>query len=85
MTATALIGVTAAMIPPHRIAQVKVARIGGRANRAASDRTGRGAQGGVSGCRTNSRTACRADQGTTGKPVTGVGATTGDQQGRCKS
>jgi len=73
------------MIAPYRIAQIEVAGIGGRTNRAARDRASRGAQGGVAGCRTNRCAARRADQGAAGKPVTRVRAATSDQQGRRKS
>jgi hypothetical protein len=59
MAATTLIGITAAMIAPNRVTQIQIARIGGCANRAASNRAHRSAQAGVSGRSANHRATGR--------------------------
>jgi hypothetical protein len=83
--ATALIGVTSAMIAPYRVTQIQIARIGSRADDSAGNRTSGSAQAGISRCCADHSTACSTDQGSAGGAITGVGATTRDQKSRGKS
>ena len=85
MAATTLIGGRATMITPHRITQVQVARVRGRANHSATHRTGGGTKRGITGRSTDRRTASRAKHGTTDRPITRIGTATRDEQGRRKT
>jgi hypothetical protein len=85
MTAAALIGGPATMVAPYRIAQIQIARIGRGADHCATNRAGGRAQSGISGRRTNSRAACRAQQSATCCPVTRVSTATRDEQSRGKT
>jgi hypothetical protein len=78
--AATLIGAT--VIPPHRVTQVEVARIGGTTDHAAGNRAGRRAQSRIAGRTANNRTTGRAKQRTRGDTVTRVGSATREGQGR---
>jgi len=73
------------MITPHRITQVQVARVRGRANHSATHRTGGGTKRGITGRSTDRRAASRAQQGTTCRPVARGSTATRDEQGRRKT
>jgi len=85
MAAAAFIGRPAAMVTPHRITQVQIARIGRGANHSTTNRTGGRAKRGITGSSADSRTTGGAKQGTTGRAVTRIGAATRDEQRRRKT
>jgi hypothetical protein len=85
MTAAALVSGAAAMVAPHRIAQIQIARIGGRTDHRTANRANGRAQGGITGSSTNGSTAGRAEQSTARCAITSIGAATGEHQCRRKT
>jgi hypothetical protein len=73
------------MIAPYWITQIQIARISGRADHGAANRTDRGTQSGVTRRSADGGTTCRTQKRATGGPITRIGAATGNQQCRRKS
>jgi len=73
------------MVTPHRVTQIQIARIGGRADHGTANSTGSRAQGGITSRRANGSAAGRAEQSTTCRAITGTGAATGEHQCRRKT
>ena len=73
------------MVAPHRITQIQIARIGGRADHSAANSAGSRAKGWITSSRANGSTACRTKQSTTCRAIPGIGAATGEHQGRRKT
>lgn len=83
--AAAFVSIAAAMITPYRITQIQITWIGRGTDHSACHRAGGSAQAGISRRCANHCTACSTYQGSAGGAITGVGATTRNQQSRGKS
>jgi hypothetical protein len=77
--------IRAAIVAPHRVTQVQVAGVRGRADHTTGNGTSSGTHGGIAREGTDGGTAGGANHGATGHAVTGSGTAACDQQGRCKS
>jgi hypothetical protein len=72
------------MIAPHRIAEIQIARIGGRADNSTANRTNRGACRYAARGSTHKRTGTSTDQRTRSGAIARIGAATCQGQHGCR-